>query len=207
MEQAITQVTSGSLVSNYLHLWKLYLKATIAWLGRCLTRAVLQVFPDSVEETSRTISARCVRSPSRQLRHGGQESPTGRVISNYSNLQIADHRESDTSLSYPETPAGGDIQSFPWYYAGLATAVVRIAIKLSEVINNSGLTALTALIEQGQDADLINDIMEFNHGNGITGDNREQETMGSSSPYAILVAGNVRRVSAKLSDPVSCRKG
>ena len=114
-----------------------------------------------------------------------------RPVANYSNLIV---HPLGQVYTYPEIPTGVPSgSSFPWYYAGLATAVVRIAIKLEKAISakTKSLTELTALVGEGQDINLINQIMEFNHGNGITGNNTEQQTLDKSSPYAILVAGNV----------------
>ena len=82
-------------------------------------------------------------------------------LADYSNLQI----KKTATLSYQETPevalgparAHGPAppaaiaSNFPWYYAGLITAVVRIAIKLSNAINEGDLKGLTAKVAAGQD--------------------------------------------------------
>ena len=133
MEQAITQVTSGLFSVELPQPLQDISQGNDSLAGYMSNASILQVRPVSVEEIRAGLISDATESLPVSDALGGTESlpGPGRLISNYSNLQIAG-TGGDTNLSYPETPDGGDIQSFPWYYAGLATAVVRIAIKLSE---------------------------------------------------------------------------
>ena len=78
--------------------------------------------------------------------------PESKSIANYSNLEIKDGVK---NLTYSEIPPSGSppaalpASSFPWYYAGLTTAVVRIAIKLSEAINRRIPNSLRAAQARG----------------------------------------------------------